>query len=211
MAFPEVAVLRDDFAQNSNPLVGGGRWSGKIDSNDDPMLALSGSARATNLLVRSSGKYRGYGGFSARDVEIYTNLVGGVSGGTFIWLHVRQTGAGTATPSGYMVVHDGTAATVSVVRVSAGVETVLNSVSLGVGSTDSLGARITGSLTEAWHKPVAGSWTMVIQTSDATHATPGEVGLGCNDSAQTFGDFFAGVIQVAQPDPPGIGGRGAGW
>ena len=76
---------------------------------------------------------------------------------------------------------------------------------------DSIGMRLSGATIEGWHKPAAGSWSLIVSHVDPSpmlHA--GFIGIGMNDADQAWrlDDFGGGSIPSANFAPV-IFGRGA--
>jgi len=207
MVFPEVAVLRDDFERaDEDPVTGGGRWSGTMFSSDNTMKVQSGKCLPNG--AAASARYVGYGQFTPRDLELFV-VIGGSLSVVENNMRVRWSDAGV-NGSGYRIRF--VAGVMVLERIdSLGGATTLAAPSDGVGfaAGDAAGARITGMGIEGFAR-IGGDWARVCAASDPTYLREGYVGIGASSTGD-FDAFYAGIIQAVQPNPPGIGGRGAGW
>lgn len=98
---------------------------------------------------------------------------------------------------------------------------VENGVAIGIGPNpttpdlaagDSIGMRLVGATIEGWHKPAAGSWTLLVSYTDPTPLIhPGFIGIGMNDSDQAWRiDDFGGGSPSRSNTIFRIG-RGSAW
>jgi hypothetical protein len=85
-----------------------------------------------------------------------------------------------------------------------------------VSANDSIGVQVVGSAIDLYHKPSAGSWTLIQSTTDSSIASAGYIGIGSGAGITVeprADDFGGGTISSSLPsDTPFLPlGRGASW
>ena len=120
------------------------------------------------------------------DVEVYGTIIG--SPASYRGVAARLVSEGTAGVDGYeVVVADNT---FYITRWDNDAQTTLGaSIAQSISDGDSFGMSIVGSTITAYHKPAAGSWTVIGTRTDSTYSAAGKIGLR---SENVFWDDFGG-------------------
>jgi len=204
MAFPDTAILDDFNRGNETPLVG--NWSAPIVSGEASANLVSNEATWS---ARSS-TYWNYQTFGPGIVEVYLTVSTKPDNGNYIAVWAMVNSPGGAGLDGYIVEFNAGSGTDAwgLVRWDNGAETGLANGSQEYSSGDSLGMRIlaNGNI-EVWHKPSAGSWTLVDNSQTDTTYTSGYIGFGTkatgaidNFSGGAYGNQGGPAIPIYEAD-----------
>lgn len=220
MAFPTTPVLTTFTGADENPLSEGGNWAGPILVGRNQWQRLSNLAQST-----AGSTVQSYWAPSTfTESEVYATVAAHGTGTQWVDLWARIQAPNTAGVDGYVLEITNNAGAddwdlYRVIDASASLLTALTNTELAVG--DSLGLEVLGTgatvTLNAYHKPSAGSWTLVgtVGDSDASRiVTAGNIGIETsNGSAWDLDDFGGGEIagEVSDSNPIFRIGRGSAW
>lgn len=145
----------------------------------------------------------------AVEVECVVSVIPTATGDD-VRLGARLVDVGVGTTDGYalLVARDATGQRDwFLYRVDNEVFTQIATVADGasVVAGDSIKLVCNGSSIEGWHKPAAGSYSLILSAADATYAAAGKVGLAIKGTAARVDDFGAATLAAGGPsDPPGM-------
>jgi hypothetical protein len=211
MAFPTTGVL-DNFNRADAPL--GASWSqGPLNfaANAGLTIASNVVARGTQASDFRQDSYWNPSTFGpACEVHCKITTVDTVDGqGITLFARFVNIGSGTSDGYGLGVEGDGTNMARWVIQryTNGAWEANLGApVTQTVAAGDSVGLESVGSTLNAYHKPAAGSWTLLFSRTDATYAAAGNVGLSMAGTTVRVDDFGGGtlIVPISARVPKGI-------
>lgn len=214
MAFPTTPILDTFAGADESPITT--NWSGPIYPGLDQMRRLSGqlAAPATSF----GGSWYDIATYGP-DCEIYITIQTLGADGNSVFLYARTLNLNTTSLDGYSL-HFETRSGADffrLIQMTDGGDTIIDSddtISWSAG--DSLGMACIGSNIQGWRKPVAGSWTQVLDATDTVYPGAGFLAVAADADTFRLDDFGGGTIGGVTPglgdNPPmGFSGRGAGW
>lgn len=183
--------LFDDFARTDESPVSPVLWPSVIRAGDSVLRVVS-----QRLTAAASGDASAATAALLADSEILVTVVTKpFSGSDAITLHLRTTDPGFQ-PEGYAAIFRNTDVTIQ--RITEGVGTDLSAASYTLNNGDQLLFRVIGSRLSAYHKPSAGSWTLLTSATDGIYQTGGAAGIRLSQSANVIvlDDVAAGSVRV---------------
>ena len=211
MPFPTTSVLDTFNRPDENPLASG--WLGPLTfTGENQLKVLSNQAAGTTADPSFNSSY--WNTTYGPDVEAYAK-VPAINIGNRIEIYARIVDVHPIDGTdAYCVSVAGTAWTLRKITNSSSVAIGAIETLTALAANDEFGIEIVGTTLNAWHKPVAGAWTLLFSRTDSTWTTAGFTGLRCFGDIFRIDDFGGGnrVGTSLSDDPPiGFIGRGAGW
>jgi hypothetical protein len=105
-------------------------------------------------------------------------------------VRLRLTTPGLGTTNGYSFQYS--AGTFSLLRIDAGSNTTLTSVSGSLTTGDAIAIQAIGSVLTGYQK-TGGVWSELLTTTDATYSTAGYIGLAIGGAASRCDNFSGGI------------------
>jgi hypothetical protein len=204
MAFPTTGLL-DNFDRANEGPPPSTNWttavlSGAGTGHDGVEVAGSGQ-------LKGNGSADNFGQWNVQtfgpDSEVFC-AIDTMADTLFCILYLGLLNIGANTTDGYCLRFDKEAATdeFNIGRIDNGAITFLHAgVQQELTLTDSIGFERIGSTLTGYHKPVAGSWTQILQVSDSTYTSAGHIGIMLRGGTMLADDFGGGTVV-----PAGSGG-----
>jgi hypothetical protein len=183
--------LYDNFDRGDESPVSPTLWPSVVRAGDSVLRVVS-----QRLTASATGTASAATGALSADSEILVTVVTKPAAGSDrIALYLRTTDPGFQ-PEGYAAVFRN--ADVTIQRVTEGVGTDLSTASYTLNNGDQLLFRVIGSRLSAYHRPSAGSWTLLSSVEDAVYQTGGSAGIQLTQGTNTvvLDDVAAGTIRA---------------
>jgi hypothetical protein len=188
MAFPTTGLL-DDFSGTL------GGWTNPIFGASAVVISsgrLAGSAGGDNAACWTTN-------FASDDQEVYYEIPTDTGNLLSLYLLIQDT---DSSPTCYAMDVMGSLASdvLRMRRFNNGALTTLKTGTLSAASGDWIGADKVGSLISVYHKPSAGSWTLIDSVTDGSPLTGGgKIGLDIEGTAMRVDNFGGGDVVAETP------------
>lgn len=188
----------DNFNRaNEDPLSDGGDWTSNIVSTDPSTLIVLGNQLDRSAVAGNGSSWRNDATYGP-DMEVSLALPDAVGGNIFIGVNFRLIDPGVAASTdGYAVWWNETTAGLLIRVLTNSTYATLSTTTVAVASGDSIGGSAVGDQICAWHKPAAGSWTLVDCETNTAHTGAGAVGAFTNTASYAGDDFWAATKVAA--------------
>jgi hypothetical protein len=200
--FPTNSTILDNFNRADGSLSGatassGVAWStGGIDSNVNGLTICGQELCGVNTNGVLSPTY-------GPDTEMYADMpvLPLSSDGGYVFLAERISNVGGSW-NGYGMLF-APSNTWQLRRYVGGSSTVLASGTQAVTAGDALGFSVIGNSLTAWYKPVAGSWSSIVSTTDSTYTNGGPMGIELGDATVRLDNLSGGsTVNNSVPAAP---------
>ncbi len=186
---PSLGVL-DNFNRANQGPQPSSSWSKFGGSVGEGLQVSSNAVTRTSSGSYRQGSYWNPSTFGP-DSQVYVT-VNNRTAGDEIELGVRLNSVGAGTTTGYSLNIDGNdnwGFSKYTNGNGSGLDTgTVKSIAVG----DKIGLTVSGSTLTAWHKPAAGSWTVVSTINDSTYTGAGYIGANIAGSSSSAIDDFSG-------------------
>lgn len=200
MAFPTTPVLTTFPGADEDPLSEGGLWAAstvRVDTATIDRCQLVNNRAVRASVVTAAGESLWAASFAA-DQEVFVTMAEHAAVGFGLYARIQNEGTSSVVAY-HLSINDANG--FRFFRLSNTTFTQIGSaIAQAIATGDSMGLSVSGTTLEAWHKPAAGSWTLLGSETNANISGAGKIGITIGANAATDLDDFGGGEIVVSSD-----------